>query len=60
MDHVLGRAGQRMRGHEFHYATVLREEGAPFALARDAYSDDERPAGLAKERVSGSFFHLIA
>ena len=28
--------------------------------SRDAYSDDERPAGLAKERVSGSFFHLIA
>ena len=60
VDHPLGAVGFRLRGHEFHYATVLREEGAPFALARDAYSDDERPAGLAKNGVSGSFFHLLA
>ncbi len=60
VDHILGRAGHRMRGHEFHYATVLREGGTPFALARDAYGDDELPAGLVKERASGSFFHLIA
>ncbi|MBI5313523.1 MAG: cobyrinic acid a,c-diamide synthase, partial [Methylocystis sp.] len=60
VDHPLGAVGVRLRGHEFHYATVLREEGAPFALARDAYSDDERPAGLARNGVSGSFFHLLA
>jgi cobyrinic acid a,c-diamide synthase len=59
-DHPLGAVGFRLRGHEFHYATVLREEGLPFALARDAYSDDERPAGLARNGVSGSFFHLMA
>jgi len=60
LDHPLGNAGTRLRGHEFHYATILREEGAPFALAQDAYSDEERPAGLARGGVSGSFFHLIA
>jgi cobyrinic acid a,c-diamide synthase len=60
VDHPLGAVGFRLRGHEFHYATVLREEGPPFALARDAYSDAERPAGLARNRVSGSFFHLLA
>jgi cobyrinic acid a,c-diamide synthase len=60
VDHPLGAVGFRLRGHEFHYATVLREEGQPFALTRDAYSDDERPAGLARNRVSGSFFHLLA
>ncbi|WP_292528468.1 cobyrinate a,c-diamide synthase [Methylocystis sp.] len=59
-DHPLGAAGLPLRGHEFHYATILREEGAPFALARDAYSDDARPAGLARNGVSGSFFHLMA
>jgi cobyrinic acid a,c-diamide synthase len=59
-DHPLGVIGFRLRGHEFHYATVLREEGAPFALAQDAYSDDERPAGLTRSGVSGSFFHLMA
>ncbi len=59
-DHPLGAAGILLRGHEFHYATILREEGAPFALARDAYSNDQVPAGLARNGVSGSFFHLMA
>jgi len=56
----LGAAGAQLRGHEFHYATILREEGRPFAHVRDAYSADELPAGLQRDRVSGSFFHLIA
>ncbi len=56
----LGPAGCARRGHEFHYATILREEGAPFALVRDAYSEEDRPAGLISERVSGSFFHVMA
>lgn len=59
-DHCLGPMGRALRGHEFHYATILREEGAPFALARDAYSETVRPAGLVKGRTSGSFFHFIA
>ncbi len=59
-NHPLGAAGFLLRGHEFHYASVLREEGAPFALAHDAYSDDAQPAGLAGDGVSGSFFHLMA
>ncbi|MGD9545019.1 MAG: cobyrinate a,c-diamide synthase [Methylocystis sp.] len=59
-DHPLGAAGSRLRGHEFHYATILRETGDPFAIAKDAYSDDEHPAGLSNDGVSGSFFHLMA
>ncbi|MGD9659499.1 MAG: cobyrinate a,c-diamide synthase [Methylocystis sp.] len=59
-DHPLGAANLLLRGHEFHYASVIREEGAPFALAHDAYSDEPRPAGLARDGVSGSFFHLMA
>ena len=59
-DHALGAAGEERRGHEFHYATITREEGAPFALCRDAYTEAERPAGLRQALVSGSFFHLIA
>ena len=58
--HVLGAAGTPLRGHEFHYATITREDGAPFALARDAYDAAEKPAGLRNGNVSGSFFHLIA
>lgn len=57
--HCLGGPGQRLRGHEFHYATVTRETGEPFVFARDAYSDAETPAGLRRGLVSGSFFHVI-
>lgn len=59
-DHFLGRAGTILRGHEFHYATILSEWGEPFARVADAYSADERPAGLRAGNVSGTFFHAIA
>ena len=59
-DHCLGRAGTRLRGHEFHYATVLREEGACFAMVRDAYDETKLACGLRAGSVSGSFFHVIA
>ncbi len=59
-DHCLGRAGTRLRGHEFHYATVLREEGACFAMVRDAYDETKLACGLRAGGVSGSFFHVIA
>jgi cobyrinic acid a,c-diamide synthase len=58
-DHCLGRAGTMLRGHEFHYSTVLRQAGDVFVMARDAYSDSDRPEGLRKGHVSGSFFHFI-
>lgn len=59
-DHCLGRRGHRLRGHEFHYATVVRENGTPFVNAANAYDLNEKPAGLRAGHVSGSFFHLIA
>jgi cobyrinic acid a,c-diamide synthase len=51
----------RMRGHEFHYAT-LADAGpdAPLATLRDAAGTDLGPAGGRRGRVSGSFFHVIA
>jgi cobyrinic acid a,c-diamide synthase len=55
----LGARGHAFRGHEFHYASILKESGEPFVLARDAYSDGDAPAGLRQGGVSGSFFHLI-
>jgi cobyrinic acid a,c-diamide synthase len=56
----LGAPGTRFRGHEFHYATVLREGDAEplFALA-DAAGRDLGPAGLRLGSVAGSFIHLI-
>lgn len=58
--HFLGPEECAFRGHEFHYATILTECGAPFARARDAHNDEDIPAGLRDGLVSGSFFHLIA
>ena len=56
----LGPAGTVYRGHEFHYATIVREEAAAplFAIA-DASGNDLGPAGLRAGCVAGSFIHLI-
>lgn len=59
-DHPLGAANVARRGHEFHYTTILREEGDPFARCKDPYTEVEIPSGLSRGLVSGSFFHLIA
>ena len=56
----LGRSGTGFRGHEFHYARVLREEGDE-ALFRctDARGRDLGAAGRRIGRIMGSFVHLI-
>ena len=60
-DCALGKKGARLRGHEFHYATIVRSGAcAPLAFVRDAYTDTPAPAGHRSGRVSGGFFHVIA
>jgi cobyrinic acid a,c-diamide synthase len=60
-DGCLGPAGTRLRGHEFHYASVVTPgDDAPFAMVSDAYGADPTPAGGRRGHVSGSFFHVIA
>ena len=50
-----------LRGHEFHYATIVSTGGDdPFAHVRDVYGAPETPAGSRRGRVTGSFFHVIA
>jgi len=49
----------RWAAHEFHYATTLREEGEPLFRAWDAEGTELAPMGLRRERVAGSFAHLI-
>jgi cobyrinic acid a,c-diamide synthase len=60
-DCALGSEGTLLRGHEFHYATIVAT-GAddPFAFVRDVYGSPEAPAGSRRGRVTGSFFHVIA
>ena len=59
-DAPFGAAGAALRGHEFHYATILSEGAAPalFQVA-DARGRDLGPAGRRVGSVMGSFMHLI-
>ena len=57
----LGPEGAWVRGHEFHYATVLsRGEDHPLADLSDAEGRPLGPAGSRRGSVTGSFFHAIA
>jgi cobyrinic acid a,c-diamide synthase len=58
----LGAQGTRLRGHEFHYATVIEpaDPDPPFAFARDAQGNPPVPAGSRRGLVTGSFFHVVA
>ena len=52
---------RRLRGHEFHYATVVHQgEAAPLFSARDATGNDIGSMGLRVGNVMGSFAHVIA
>jgi len=57
---VLGDPGERFCGHEYHYATIVKEgPGAPLFQCRDAAGNGLGLAGIADGRVMGSFVHLI-
>jgi cobyrinic acid a,c-diamide synthase len=56
----LGRSDAVFRGHEFHYATVVREgPAASLWSAADACGADLGRAGLRQGSAFGSFIHLI-
>ncbi|KAF0227454.1 MAG: cobyrinic acid a c-diamide [Beijerinckiaceae bacterium] len=52
--------GTRLRGHEFHYASVLEAPDIPLAAVVDANGEAVRESGSRRGLVSGSFFHVIA
>ncbi len=49
-----------LRGHEFHYSTILEQPDAPLAEVRDAGGAVVAETGSVRGHASGSFFHLIA
>ncbi|MEH6740135.1 MAG: cobyrinate a,c-diamide synthase [Sulfitobacter sp.] len=58
-------AGAQLRGHEFHYATILEEPDTPLAQITDSNGLTVPETGTYRRmdgggRVSGTFFHLIA
>ncbi|MDP6565081.1 MAG: cobyrinate a,c-diamide synthase [Alphaproteobacteria bacterium] len=59
-DGPLGPAGREFRGHEFHYAKVLREApGNELFEVGDALGERLGRVGLRQGRIAGSFQHLI-
>jgi cobyrinic acid a,c-diamide synthase len=52
--------GRRLRGHEFHYATIVSQPDPPLASVRDANGAEVAETGSRRGRVTGTFFHLIA
>ncbi|MFD1913158.1 cobyrinate a,c-diamide synthase [Halodurantibacterium flavum] len=56
---VLG-FGTRLRGHEFHYSTILEQPDAPLARVTDAEGAEVPETGSRRGTVTGTFFHLIA
>jgi cobyrinic acid a,c-diamide synthase len=52
--------GARLRGHEFHYSTVVTQTDLPLAVVRDANGAVIAETGSRRGKVTGTFFHLIA
>lgn len=53
-------AGARLRGHEFHYSTILDQPDAALAHVADAGGAPVPETGSRRGHATGTFFHLIA
>ncbi|MBR0695071.1 cobyrinate a,c-diamide synthase [Bradyrhizobium lablabi] len=53
-------AGARLRGHEFHYSTIIAQPDPPLATVRDAMGTVVAETGSRRAQATGTFFHLIA
>ena len=57
----IGAAGARLRGHEFHHASLIDHgNDEPLAVISDAQGRPVAEAGSRRGNVSGTFFHVIA
>ena len=52
--------GARLRGHEFHYSTILDQPDMPLARVVDATGEAVPETGSRRGLSTGTFFHLIA
>lgn len=60
VDCALGRAGNEIMGHEFHYARTLSIGDEPLVDCRDVSGAAVAEAGARRGSVSGTFFHAIS
>ena len=52
--------GIELRGHEFHYSTILDEPDQPLADVFDADGNTVIETGSVRGHVTGTFFHMIS
>lgn len=52
--------GAQLRGHEFHYASILAQPDPPLASVRDANGAEVAETGSRRGHVTGTFFHVIS
>ncbi|MCA0994998.1 cobyrinate a,c-diamide synthase [Alloyangia pacifica] len=52
--------GALLRGHEFHYSTIVEQPDAPLAEVSDADGTPVPETGSRRGHATGTFFHLIA
>ncbi len=61
-DTILGRAGQVIRGHEFHYSDIVRRETdeaiEEIYKVSDRAGEDKVSEGFRRRRTLGSYIHL--
>lgn len=53
-------AGARLRGHEFHYSTIVKQPDMGLARVVDATGAAVAETGSRRGHATGTFFHLIA
>ncbi|MEP6266331.1 MAG: cobyrinate a,c-diamide synthase, partial [Paracoccaceae bacterium] len=51
--------GTVLRGHEFHYSSILDQPDAPLARVADADGNPVPETGSHRGHVTGTFFHMI-
>jgi len=52
--------GTELRGHEFHYSTIVAQNDAPLARVTDADGAAVAETGSRRGFATGSYFHMIA
>lgn len=51
--------GTRLRGHEFHYSTILAQPDTPLAQVADSNGVEVPETGSRRGNATGTFFHMI-